>query len=65
MKFSVRTVTVTIHGVTHEGMYCLQGSTVHVQSSFGKKATQVGGAPPEAVAKMLLSELVRAAASTD
>ena len=65
MKFSVRTVTVTIHGVTHEGMYYLQGSTVHVQSSFGKKATQVGGSPPEAVAKMLLSELVRAAASTD
>jgi hypothetical protein len=65
MKFSVRTVTVTIHGVTYEGLYYLQGSMVHVQSSFGKKATQVGGSLPEAIAKILLSELVRAGACTD
>jgi hypothetical protein len=65
MKFSVRTVTVTVHGATYEGMYYLQGSMVHVQSSFGKKAAQVRGSPPEAVAKMLLSGLVRASVSTD
>jgi hypothetical protein len=38
---------------------------VHVQSSFGAKVTQVGNSSPEMIAKMLLSELVRASASTD
>jgi hypothetical protein len=46
-------------------MYFVQGSMVHVQWSFGAKATQVGNSPPEMIAKMLLSELVRASASTD
>jgi hypothetical protein len=65
MPIPVKTVTVTLGGVTYEGMYYLESSMVHVQSSFGKKATQVEGSLPEAVAKILLSELVRASASTD
>jgi hypothetical protein len=65
MPFPVRTVTVTINGATYEGTYYVQGSTVNVQSSFGKKATHLGGSPPGWIAKMLLSELVRASASTD
>ena len=65
MPFPVRTVSVTIHGATYEGTYYLQGSTVYVQSSFGAKASQVGKWPPEVIAKMLLSELVRASTSTD
>jgi hypothetical protein len=32
---------------------------VYVQSPFGAKATQVGASPPEGVAMLLLSELVR------
>jgi hypothetical protein len=56
----VKIIRVTIDGVTHSGTYYVQGSTVHVRSSKGAKATQVGGSPPEAIAKMLLSELVRA-----
>jgi hypothetical protein len=65
MPFPVKTTAVTIQGVTYEGTYYVQGSTVNVQSSFGKKATQLGGSPPEWIAKMLLSELVRASDSTD
>jgi hypothetical protein len=65
MPIPVKIATVTIQGVTYEGMYYVQGSTVTVQSSFGKKATQLGGSPPEWIAKMLLSELVRASHSSD
>ena len=54
----VERVTVTILGVTYEGTYYVQQSIVYVQSAYGSKATQVGGfSSPEALAKMLLSEL--------
>jgi hypothetical protein len=56
----VRPVTIIIDGVTHQGSYFVQESTVHVRSPLGTKATQVGRLSPEAVAKLLLSELVRA-----
>jgi hypothetical protein len=65
MPVPVKIVTVTIDGDTYEGIYYLEGSMVHVQSSFGKKAAQVGKSLPKVIAKMLLSELVRASASTD
>jgi hypothetical protein len=61
----VGTVNVTINGITYEGTYYVQQSMVYVQSSFGSKATQVGGSEPRAIARMLLSELVRASFSTD
>jgi len=56
----VRPVTIIIDGVTHKGSYFVQGSMVHVRSPLGAKATQVGRLPPEAIAKLLLAELVRA-----
>jgi hypothetical protein len=55
----VRTVEVTIDGVTHEGTYFVLGSIVHVQSPFGAKATKIGMMPAKTIARMLLSELVR------
>jgi hypothetical protein len=55
----VADVTVTIDGVTHRGTYYVQNSMVYVQSSTETKATQVGGYPPEILAEILLSELVR------
>jgi len=61
----VRNVTVTIHGVLYEGTYFVQQLMVHVRSQFGAKATKVGGSMPEALAKLLLSEMVRAGSSTD
>jgi hypothetical protein len=59
----VRSVTVTIDGVTHQGTYCVRGSSVHVRSPLGAKATQIEGSPLEALAMSLLSELVREAKS--
>jgi hypothetical protein len=61
----VRTVTVTIDGVLYEGTYFVQQQMIHVRSQFGAKATQLGGSTPEALAKLLLSEMVRAGSSTD
>jgi hypothetical protein len=56
---SVKSVFVTINDVTYAGTYYVIGTTVHVQSTFGNKATQVGGSRPAVIAKMLLSELAR------
>jgi hypothetical protein len=65
MPIPVKIATVTIDGVAYEGIYYVQNSVVRVESPFGAKAALVGKLLPEAVAKMLLSELVRASASTD
>jgi hypothetical protein len=65
MPIPVKIATVTIDGVAYEGIYYVQGSMLRVESPFGAKAIQVGKSPPEAIAKMVLSELVRASASTD
>jgi hypothetical protein len=62
---AVRNVTVTVDGLKHEGTYYLQGSKLYVQSPFGTKATQLGGSTPEIIARILLSELVRAGDSAD
>jgi hypothetical protein len=61
----VKPVTITIGDVAHHGTYFLRGSMVHVQSLVGAKATRVGGSPPEMIARLLLSELLRAASATD
>jgi hypothetical protein len=55
----VRTITITIDGVAHHGTYFVQNCAVYVQSVLGSKATHVGGSPPESVAKLLLSEIIR------
>jgi hypothetical protein len=52
-------VTVTIDSVTHAGAYYVKGPFLFVRSPLGAKTTEVGGSPPEAVAKLLLAELVR------
>jgi len=61
----VNRVTVTIDGEKYEGTYFVQNYMVHVLSQFGAKAAQLGRSQPEAVAKILLSELVRSGSSTD
>jgi hypothetical protein len=52
--FVVKSVTVTMDGVTYEGIYYLQGSLVYVRSPLGANATQLGGSTPEALAMLLL-----------
>ena len=61
----MKSVTVTIDGKTFEGTYYVQNSIAFVQSPFGAKANQIGGFSPEMIARMVLSELVRAGSSTD
>jgi hypothetical protein len=56
---TVKTAAVTIGGIKHQGTYYVQDSLLRVQSEHGTVATQIGGLPPEAIAKLLLSELVR------
>ena len=56
----VSSVIVTVDDVIYFGTYYVQNSVVHVQSQFGAK-TQVGGARPKSMAKLLLLELVREA----
>jgi hypothetical protein len=58
--FLVKSVTVTIDGVTYRGTYYIQRSIVYVRSALGEKARQVVGSPHEAMARLLLSELARA-----
>jgi hypothetical protein len=59
--FLVRSVTVTVDGVTYQGTYFIQQSMVYVRSPLGAKATQLGLSSPEALAMLLLKELVREA----
>ena len=63
--FPVKTTTVTIKCVTYEGTYYVQRSTVPFNRHSGRKQPSSAGSPPEWIAKMLLSELVRASDSTD
>ena len=58
-------VSVTVNGIAHDGTYYVQQSMIYVQSSFGSKAARVGDSEPKAIARLLLSDLVRASFSTD
>ena len=54
----VRSVTVTIDDIMYFGTYYVQDSVVYVQSEFGTKADR-RVSPARAIARLLLSELVR------
>jgi hypothetical protein len=54
------TVAVEIDGKQHVGTYEVKGDLVIVTSADGRReATQVGGSPPDTIARTLLRELVR------
>jgi hypothetical protein len=55
----VKVVTVTIDHVTYGGTYFVQNHMVYVVSAFGEKATKLGKSAPEAMAKLVLLELLR------
>ena len=59
--FLVKSVTVTIDGVTYQGTYYVQRSMVYVRSQLGERARLLARSAPEALARLLLSELVREA----
>jgi hypothetical protein len=54
-------VTVERDDRTYAGSYWVTPGRVpvlHVESTYGSEATQVGGMPPEALARQLLRELI-------
>jgi hypothetical protein len=55
----VKNISVEIDGVAHHGTYYVRNSTVYVDSEKGWKEAQTVGSTPEAIAKRLLSEIVR------
>ena len=59
----MRSVTVIIDDIIYFGTYYVQDSVVYVHSEFGTKATKIVGSHARAIAKLLLSELVRGVGS--
>jgi hypothetical protein len=56
-----RNVSIERHGKVHEGTYTVDGSMVTVNSlMLGTKSSHIGGSAPEALAKVLLTELLEA-----
>jgi hypothetical protein len=51
-------VLIELKGETYHGTYTVVGGMITVSTGFGSKTTQVGGTPVEALAMLLLSELV-------
>jgi hypothetical protein len=48
-----------VDGKTYEATYEVAQGIVTVRTAKGMKATQVGGSPPEVLARMMLREMVR------
>ena len=53
------TVSVTIEGTTYPAMYELKQGVITVRTDIGTKSASVGTSPPDAVARMLLRELIQ------
>ena len=51
-------ISVELDGKTYTGSYNVKRGVVTVSTLKGHKSTQVGGSPPEVIARMLLRELV-------
>ena len=52
-------VSVDLDGITYNGAYSLSGGMITVSSDYGTNTAQVGGRPPDALAQLILMELVR------
>ena len=53
-------ITCEIDGKTHKGTYWVAGKILTVSTGLGGKSNRVGTMEPEALAKRLLLELVKA-----
>jgi hypothetical protein len=53
-------ITCVIDGKAHKGTYWVAGKILTVSTGLGGKSKQVGTMEPEALAKQLLLELVKA-----
>lgn len=54
-------VSVEVDGTVHEATYSVSSKVVTVQSPYGSTSTQIGGLSAEAVARILLREIVAGA----
>ena len=55
-------ISVDFEGATYSGFYSVSNGSnplITVTSEYGSDTTQVGGLPPETLAKMSLLELVK------
>lgn len=59
------TITVTEGHIDYVAEYTVKNGMITVTAAHGHKTTQVGGSPPEALAKMLLRELIREGKASD
>ncbi|MDE2038130.1 MAG: hypothetical protein KGI69_02850 [Patescibacteria group bacterium] len=55
---NARNIKVVIDGKEFVGRYIVKGQTIKVSSSYGEKATQIGGSKPEMIAEHLLTEII-------
>lgn len=53
------TITVESEGKTYTASYNVSKGVITVSTGLDSKSTQVGGLPPEHLAKLLLRELIR------
>ena len=54
-----RAVRIERNGVVYDGSYTVSGPMITVSSPvLGSKTTQIGGSSPEALAKIILTELL-------
>jgi hypothetical protein len=53
------TVEIEFGGRTVSGFYRVKRGLISVSTSQGSKATQVGGSPPESLARVMLRELAK------
>jgi len=54
-------VSVDVSGTVHHATYSVSSKVVVVQSPYGSRSTQVGGLSADAVARVLLREIVEGA----
>jgi hypothetical protein len=53
-----REVSIEYKGKTYNATYTVEKGIITVSTLYGKKATQVGGSPPESLARIMIRELV-------
>lgn len=51
-------VSIELNGKTYDGSYSVSGGMITVSGPYGSRRTQVGGSPPDMLARMLLAEIV-------
>jgi hypothetical protein len=52
-------VEIEVDGVVHVGQYWKHNGMITVSNGEQQKTTQIGGHPPDLLAKMLLREIVK------